>query len=184
MTTVQLRVMPGQDWDEVVFPHVLGKIFHATSKHGLQGIHAAGAILPRNPTSQSLSRGRSNWAAKKGLICLFDFRVERHAIDDHFMKCHPAGLGREHAVLVLKDSALTDLIPNDTPLKELGNYLDLWLPRIEVWSAIPIPLASIEKIIRVRQIRPRRSDEFSFFEAVLAADRRATGHRKARTQQD
>jgi hypothetical protein len=176
--------MPDQNWDEVVFPHVLGRVFHATSKHGLQGIHAGGAILPRNPTSHSLSGGRSNWAAKKGLICLYDFRVERQAIDDHFTKCHPSRLGREQALLVLKGPALTDLIPNDTPLRELGNYLDLWLPEIEVWSASPISLASIEKIIRVRRVRPPPSEEFSFLEAVRDADRQATGHRKARTQKD
>lgn len=146
--------MPGQEWNDVVFPHVLGKVFHATRPFLLKSILRSGKIVAGN---RKMGFRRQNTYAKlKGYISFFDFHRSLDDIKDHLWKCHPASLGREQALLLLKQSHWSSLIPNDQAQTEVG-YTILWLPLIEVWSAEAVPVEAIESIIRVRCIRPARA---------------------------
>jgi hypothetical protein len=120
--------MPDQDWDDVVFPHLVGRIFHATRPTFLKGILRVGKI---EATNAKKGFGFNTYARERGYVCFFDFRRSLEDIKDHLWKCHPGGLGREQALLVLSPSHWPLLIPNDQARTEVG-YTKRWVPLTEL----------------------------------------------------
>jgi hypothetical protein len=169
--TTELTLTLADDWTEVVFSHVLGKVFHATRPSVLQGIQDKGAVLPSGSGLPDGHGHTSNsHAARTGRVAFWDFRRDRKVIDDHFFKCHPANLGDSQALLVLSPKAWPLLEPYETT--EQLPYEVLRVPYIECWYPGAVPADLIERVILVTFERPpRKPGEWSLEDVFDEADR-------------
>lgn len=123
-------------------------LWHSTTAEGFFGIVENGNILPssaeREPFSYSVTT--NSYALLKGYVAVFDF----YAATDEQMKKHYRGKwsnffplsGLTIALELDRDRLKDTLIPNNQAKEEVG-YEKMWIPFVEAWHPVPIPLKAI-----------------------------------------
>jgi hypothetical protein len=159
-----------QDFKDDLLEHLLGTVFHLTTKTAFEQIKNDGYVyhnqngrLGLNPSSEK-SFGRN-----KGWVCLFDLRDETSdSIEETLMKywfLAPswfAHLEREFkefnlAYLLLHPDEYWRLIPNE--IADMGQYI----PKEECWFLGNMPLRCLKKILLVRIIEAVPKDNWFLY---------------------
>lgn len=158
MTVSQREVEIAPDeWQSIVFPLLMGKVFHATRRTSFWEIVSAGHVLPGTQVRnrEGLGSGPGNYAGFKGYVALFDFRTRSpQEILEQLSKCHPCQLGDFHSLLVLNQDVHPALVLDSTAAEEVG-WSKRRVPFIECWHPSPIPIERIVEVLHVTIRRPR-----------------------------
>jgi len=127
-------------------------IFHTTSLNSLRAILDLGEIRPSGEFEHATSyRPDVHYGGRCGYACLFDFETptEEECLKHYrnkwgsVLRCHsPVTIA-----IRLRRSAIPNLIPNTPPelvRDEHGQlFQPVYIPKVEVWSAEPIPTSAI-----------------------------------------
>lgn len=123
-------------------------LWHSTTAEGFIGIVESGKILPSSAEREPFSypQTENSYALLKGYVAVFDF----YAATDEQIRGHYDGkwdgffpLKQFSIALELDRAQLRErLIPNSQAKEEVG-YKKMWIPFVEAWHPIPIPLKAI-----------------------------------------
>lgn len=136
-----------------ILPALRRGIIHSTSRDSLVGIFETKAILPNHGQLNHCNSYplHAFQGGRNGYICLFDFETPT---EQECLKHYSGKWGnvlRQHTPITiairLQRSAISHLIPNSNPQKVRNEHgvlmVPQYIPKVEVWSAKPIPTSAI-----------------------------------------
>ena len=135
-----------------ILPFLRREIFHTTSRDSLRAILDLGEIRPSGEFEHATSyRPDVHYGGRCGYVCLFDFETptEEECLNRYRSKW--GNVLRYHSpvtvAIKLRRSAIPNLIPNKPPELVRDEHGQLfqpsYIPKVEVWSADPIPTSAI-----------------------------------------
>jgi hypothetical protein len=140
-----------------VLPLLRGRVFHLAEAAAVDSFRRRGFIEAsrHGQFASALCSPQKSYGAKRGYICLFDFRrsgqteVEEAFIRHYFLK--PFHYGNAYAYLFLAPSAWAKLIPWKHASSEIGTK-ELYIPFVEAWypDRLPFELVSDCLIVTVQ----------------------------------
>jgi hypothetical protein len=152
-------------------PQLIGKVFHVTTEEGLAGIRRD-ALVRCNSSGElgnSYPQSTVSYGRSQGYVCLFDLRsVPEGELDWALRKFYflNPSYANDHPLFLFLDQAhYSDVLP----WTHAGGDVSLMLiPHVEAWYPHDLPIAYIERILRVTVV-PRPPSDF------LIALRQANG---------
>lgn len=143
-------------WDHLhdqLLPLLVGRVFHVTRLSHLKQILASGEIRSNVDGELSTTFGSSNsFFRKRGCVSVFDYHLASpEQIYESILKCSPFNLPCSDdplAFLFLTAVSYDRLIPW-TKWKDERAWSDKIVPYVEAGYPGPIPMTSIEEILRV-----------------------------------
>jgi hypothetical protein len=139
---------------DAVLPLLRGRVFHLADVAALDSFYRRGSIPAgyRGQFAAGLCPAQTSYGAKRGYLCLFDFRVsakselEEAFIRHYFIK--PFHYGNTYCYLSLAPSAWPKLIPWQHASSEVGTK-ELYIPFVEAWYPGDLPLDLVNDCLTV-----------------------------------
>jgi hypothetical protein len=162
-----------------LLPHLIGRVFHVTQQHSLDGIRSVGYIDPNvgGALGNSFSQSSKSFGRANGCVCLFDFREKTNEAISWGLDCcnflESRDFANQIAVLRIDPVAFPQLIPAGSAY-ERGGAGTIWVPEVECWFSGQLPISLISDILLVT-IHRTPIPPNSVIAAIFDANSGATG---------
>ena len=152
VTSIELHY---SNLEEELFPLLLGKVFHVTTKDACSSIMAEKTI--RNNMKGEYEfvfpQSENSYGRKRGHVCLFDLRsATTEQIQDALMKFYFLNPFRHRSdpyFFVVSSSIWSQLIETSVAKSEIG-FKEMWIPYVECWFPKDLSLDHVDEIIEVK----------------------------------
>jgi hypothetical protein len=151
LTTIECKF---SELHQSVLPMLRGRVFHLAEAAAADAFRRRGFIEAQHhgQFGSALCPPQKSYGAKRGYVCLFDFRsqgktdLEEAFILHYFLK--PFHYGNAYAYLFLAAGAWTKLIPWKQASSEIGTK-ELYIPFVEAWYPGDLPFELISDCLIV-----------------------------------
>jgi len=130
----------------------IGNVFHVTSREGLAGIEATGAILANEDGSlgDTFPQSKRSYFRSQGCVCLFDLRHVseeelKNALDKYYF-LNPHHVHDNPVFLILREQFFSQL----RPWSEAKRGVEMVIPHVECGFTKEVSLDMIQEVLIVR----------------------------------
>lgn len=131
---------------------LIGNVFHVTSREGLKGIEATGAILPNEDGSlgDTFPQSKRSYFRSQGCVCLFDLRHAsekemKRALNKYYF-LNPRHVNDNPVFLFLREQFLNQL----RLWSEAKGGFEMVIPHVECGFPKGVSLDMIQEVLFVR----------------------------------